>query len=229
MATPPQIVEPIGVAVFAKAPVEGLAKTRLIPRLGAKGAANLQRRLLERTVRIACAANVGPVSLWCSPGVEHDSFRELAANHPLTLHRQDGDDLGQRMDHAFSVMTAERPLLLMGTDCAVIEPWHLVHCANTLRGEADAVFIPVEDGGYILIGLKAATPALFVSMPWGSPEVMEESRRRASTLGLRLFETEPLWDIDLPEDYDRALAQELLQDRLGECCRQLRIGANNGE
>lgn len=210
MATPPTSAELIGVAIFAKAPIEGFAKTRLIPRLGARGAANLQRQLLERTVRIACAADVGPVSLWCSPDVEHDTFRELGTSHPLTLHRQVGDDLGQRMDRVFSVMIAERPLLLIGTDCAVIEPWHLVQCANALRGGADAVFIPVEDGGYILIGLKAAAPELFASMPWGSPEVMEETRRRASTLGLRVFETEPLWDVDLPEDYDRAVAQELL-------------------
>lgn len=228
MATPPQSVESVGVAIFAKAPIEGFAKTRLIPRLGAKGAANLQRRLLERAVRIACAAKVGPVSLWCSPDLEHDSFRDLADSHSLTLHRQDGDDLGQRMDHAFSVMTAERPLLLMGTDCVVIEPWHLVDCANALRAEADAVFIPVEDGGYILIGLKAGTPALFASMPWGSREVMEETRKRASTLGLRLFETEPLWDIDLPEDYDRALVQELLPDLPGERRRPSRIGAKTG-
>ncbi|MBL8419518.1 MAG: glycosyltransferase, partial [Dechloromonas sp.] len=61
----------IGLAILAKAPVPGLAKTRLIPHLGADGAAALQRWLLERIVTTALAADIGPVSLWCTPDIGH--------------------------------------------------------------------------------------------------------------------------------------------------------------
>ena len=54
----------VGVAILAKAPLAGFAKTRLIPRLGAEGAAGLQRWLLQRTVTTALSAGIGPVTMW---------------------------------------------------------------------------------------------------------------------------------------------------------------------
>src|SRR6266516_3682623 len=69
-------VEPIAVAILAKAPLPGLAKTRLIPALGREGAALLQARLIARTLATACAAAIGPVSLWAAPEESH--FHELA-------------------------------------------------------------------------------------------------------------------------------------------------------
>ena len=59
--------EPVAVAILAKAPLPGLAKTRLAPALGADGAAALQARLIERAAETARAANVGPVTLWAAP------------------------------------------------------------------------------------------------------------------------------------------------------------------
>ena len=54
----------VQVAVLAKAPVPGLAKTRLIPALGASGAARLQRQLTRHTLQTACDAGLGAVTLW---------------------------------------------------------------------------------------------------------------------------------------------------------------------
>ena len=67
----------VAIAIMAKAPIPGLAKTRLIPSIGAHAAAVLQERLTERTVATALAANIGPVTLWCAPDPSHASFREL--------------------------------------------------------------------------------------------------------------------------------------------------------
>ncbi len=197
--------EPVAIAIFAKAPIEGFAKTRLVPRLGAKGAADLHQQLIERTILIARAANVGPVSLWCSPSKDEAKFAALGAYHALPLFSQIDGDLGQRMQHTFLVETATMPTILVGTDCAVITPEHFIRCAELLRGEAEAVFIPVEDGGYILIGLRRPIPQLFRAIPWGTSQVMAETRRRAQDAGVKTAELPPLWDIDLPEDYDRAL------------------------
>ena len=76
----PTMSDRVGIAVFAKAPIEGLAKTRLIPYLGASGAADLQRAMIEDTLAKALTSNVGPVSLWCAPDCRHELFAALAAN-----------------------------------------------------------------------------------------------------------------------------------------------------
>ncbi len=198
-----------GIAIFAKAPIEGFAKTRLIPRLGAAGAALLQHRLIDRTVQTAVAAALGPVSLWCTPSIDHDVFANLATRFDLQLNRQPDGDLGARMLCAFATLTAKGPTLLMGTDCAVITSTHLQRSACALA-EADATAVPVEDGGYILLGLHRPVPSLFIDVDWGTPAVMDQTRQRAASAGIELIELEPLWDIDRPQDYDRAITQGVL-------------------
>lgn len=201
---------PTAIAIFAKAPIAGFAKTRLIPRLGAAGAAQLQSVLIRRAVERAKAANLGPVSLWCMPNCSHPFFHEIAEEHSIILHSQAGEDLGARMENAFALLCKTMPVLLMGTDCVAIDTKLLARCAAALQMGRDAVFLPVEDGGYILIGLKKPIPELFRNIPWTTERVMTETRRRARELGLRTEEPEILWDIDRPEDYARALASGAL-------------------
>ncbi len=198
--------EPVAIAIFAKAPIAGFAKTRLTPRLGPAGAAVLQESLIERAVSMACSAGTGPVSLWCAPETDHPLFCDLARRFSIALHRQTGDDLGERMRNAFHVLTRESPALLIGTDCVVLDAAQLIHSAQALRNGYDAVFLPVEDGGYILVGLRDSAPALFRDIPWNTRAVMAETRQRAASLGLRVAEPAILWDLDRPEDYDRAIA-----------------------
>nr|TFG55581.1 MAG: glycosyltransferase [Hyphomicrobiales bacterium] len=197
--------KPCAIAIFAKAPLEGFAKTRLIPRLGAAGAAELQQRLVIRAVETAIAAALGPVSLWCAPDCSHRFFHEIAKEHSLVLHAQTGKDLGARMQNAFAQLTTAMPVLLMGSDCVVLEAELLKECAQALQDGEDAVFLPVEAGGYILVRLRAPVPELFRDMPWTTQRVMQETRRRAAALGLKIAEPKLLWDIDTPEDYERAV------------------------
>jgi uncharacterized protein len=192
------IVEPVAIAILAKAPIAGLAKTRLIPALGREGAALLQARLIARTLATACAAATGPVSLWAAPEESH--FRELAQRFPVKLARQPGGDLGARMHAA---LDAACPAIVIGTDCPALEANHLRGSADALREGADAVIIPAEDGGYVLIGLRQPRPDLFADMPWGTGTVMAETRRRAAELGLAVREHAPLWDVDVPDDLER--------------------------
>lgn len=199
------------IAIFAKAPIEDFAKTRLIPLLGAGGAAKLQQDLIARAVEVALAARLGPVSLWCAPDCTHPYFQEIAEKHSVTLHAQMGKDLGARMTNAFATLTQSSPALLMGTDCVAIDASLLARCGASLRDNNDAVFLPVEDGGYILIGLKRSTPELFRDVPWTTERVMAETRKRAREAGLMIDEPEVLWDIDRPEDYARATAEGALK------------------
>jgi rSAM/selenodomain-associated transferase 1 len=192
--------EPVAVAVLAKAPLPGFAKTRLIPALGAEGAALLQARLVERAVANACAAVIGPVTLWATPDENHPLFQAIGAHFGVALARQGDGDLGTRMLAAMAA--ANTPALVIGTDCPALTCEHLRAAADILRG-ADAVVIPTEDGGYALIGMRVPARALFSDMQWSAPGVMEETRRRLSALGLTWQEPVTLWDVDLPEDLER--------------------------
>jgi uncharacterized protein len=193
--------DPVAVAVLAKAPLPGFAKTRLIPALGAGGAASLQARLVERAVATACAAVIGPVTLWATPDESHPLFQAIGAHLGVALARQGDGDLGARMLAA--IAAANAPALVIGTDCPALTLDHLRAAADVLRGGGDAVVIPTEDGGYALIGMRAPAHALFSDMHWSAPGVMDETRRRLRALGLTWQEPVTLWDVDWPEDLER--------------------------
>jgi uncharacterized protein len=191
----------VAVAVLAKAPIAGFAKTRLIPVLGAEGAAMLQERLTERAVATTCDAAVGPVTVWTTPDESHPAFQRLSTRFDTALARQDDGDLGARMLAA--VVAVAGPCLVIGTDCPALTVDHIRTTADTLRGGADVVVIPAEDGGYVLIGMRQARPALFSDMRWSTPGVMDETRRRLRQLSLAWQEPVTLWDVDVPGDLER--------------------------
>lgn len=193
--------EPVALAILAKAPVAGFAKTRLAPALGAERAAALQARFLERAVTTACFAQIGPVSVWAAPDPGHPAFQSLAAAFGIALVRQPDADLGLRMLAALAA--ARGPALVIGTDCPALTPAHLRAAADTLTGGIDVVAVPVEDGGYALIGMREPQPQLFTDMPWSTTCVMTETRRRLARLGLSWREPARLWDVDGPEDLPR--------------------------
>ncbi len=199
------------VAVVAKAPVPGFAKTRLIPRLGAGGAAALQARLTERAVATALAAGIGPVTLWCAPDTGHPAFVALAERHRVDLRAQPEGDIGRRMLAAFEAATG--PLVLIGTDCPVLRPDDLRAAHAAIRAGADAAFSPAEDGGYGLIAAARALPVMFEGIPWSTGEVMAATRARAAAAALSIALLDPVWDVDVPEDYDRLVTSGLMGDR----------------
>lgn len=193
----------VDVAIFAKAPVPGYAKTRLISALGADGAAALQARMIRRTVETACAAGLARVTLWCSPDPSHALFAEMARRHGVELRRQFPGGLGSRMLAAFRAQPARRPLLLIGTDGPSLGADHLLACARSLHQGDDATFLPTEDGGYLLVGLRRAAPTLFADIAWSTPGVMAQTRRRLRVAALRWSEPATLWDVDTPDDLKR--------------------------
>lgn len=207
MATGP--VEPrVQIAVLAKAPIPGLAKTRLIPALGAQGAAQLQRRLTRQAVRTALDAGLGPVTLWCAPDARHRLFRSLHQVLGVPCLVQASGDLGERMHTAFRLHAASEPVLLIGTDCPPLAPQHLRDAARALLDGHEAVFLPAEDGGYVLVGLRSPQPALFRDMRWSTPSVMEDTRQRAPAARVAWCELETLWDLDVPADLERLSASQ---------------------
>jgi uncharacterized protein len=196
--------------VFARSPVAGQVKTRLVPALGVQGASDLHRQLIVRTLHRACAARGAQVQLWIAGDCGHGFVRACARRFRVPLFAQRGADLGQRMADAFArtlpLQPEARRCVLIGTDCPAQTVADLEHAAEALRSH-DAVLQPAMDGGYVLIGLTRAQPALFESIAWGSPHVMEQTMRRAAVLGLVLHRLRALPDLDNEADLRQARAQ----------------------
>ena len=194
------MTQPVAVIVMAKAPLAGFAKTRLIPALGAEGAAALAERLLRHTVAQARAAALGPVELCCAPDRQHPAFAALHALPGLDWSDQGDGDLGARMARAFERrLVGGHGALMIGTDAPALDATVLRHAAEALS-ERDAVFVPALDGGYALIGLRRPVPSLFDAMTWSTSTVMARTRERLAVAGLRHLELPALADIDEAAD-----------------------------
>lgn len=197
----PTTLEPMTtqVLVFAKAPQAGYAKTRLIPYLGADGAAALARTMLDHTLQTALTADVGPVTLCMSPAPGDAAWHDVALPAIVQRCAQGSGDLGQRMARAVSKFTPVGAVLLIGTDCPGLTPARLRQAAQALSYH-DAVLFGARDGGYVLLGLKRACPALFQNMPWSSASVAGITLQRLAALGLLTWQGPVLHDVDEPAD-----------------------------
>lgn len=189
--------------VFAKAPRAGQAKTRLAPALGAEGAAALAATLLGHAMQQAAdaAAALGAsLQLCVTPDIHDPLFAPLVQRHGADLTAQGSGDLGARMDRALTLALKRGDrALLMGTDAPALDTAVLLQ-ANRALNDADAVFVPALDGGYVLVGLRSPAPLLFDDMVWSTAAVMQDTRVRARRAGLRWVELAPLADIDEPQD-----------------------------
>jgi hypothetical protein len=200
----PESPKRVGVAILTRAPIPGACKTRLIPALGADGAAALQRWLLQRTVAMALVADVGPVTLWCAGDPRHPDFALCRAYGAVTVRHQPKGDLGARMSIAVRESATEAGTLVIGTDCPALTASHLRQAALTLQGK-DAVVYPAEDGGYVLIGMREPIEEAFEGIEWSTERVMEQTRQRFRNLRSHWEEPLTLWDVDRPGDLNRLM------------------------
>lgn len=181
------------IVIFAKAPVPGRVKTRLIPALGAEGASALAAQMLERTVAEALASGCEvelcgdphPAGWWKGP--------------PVLLEEQGEGDLGERLARAAERALASGPVLLIGTDCPALGRDRLQRAADALTVH-DAVLHPAEDGGYALLGMCAFDRSLFEGISWSTPVVAAETIARVEARGWSLHVGETLRDVDEPAD-----------------------------
>lgn len=190
--------------VFARAPVQGRVKTRLHPALGAEAATQLYKQLLHHIVSGLQAARLAPLQLWADNNPDHEAFVSIC--NKKEIHLQKGSDLGAKMAHASARALAEpgvEHILLLGTDCPALSPDYLERALVSLGSEHDAVIGPAEDGGYVMLGLKAPRPELFTAIDWGTERVLEQTLAQGRQLGLKMHCLEALWDVDRPADLQR--------------------------
>jgi rSAM/selenodomain-associated transferase 1 len=183
-------------------PQPGRTKTRLIPALGAAGAAQLQRCMTELLV-----ARLRGICDRASLALEvHFADASLDQMHDwlgdrVTFKPQSAGHLGERLHSAFLQRFREReqPILMVGSDCPDLGEGHITQSLTALNHH-DVVLGPAHDGGYYLIGLKQAQPRLFENISWGQSCVLAETIAIAADEGLSVALLEPLCDIDRPED-----------------------------
>jgi uncharacterized protein len=186
--------------VFAKAPVAGFAKTRLIPALGAVGAAQLAQKMLAHTLEKALACQTGTVELCTDPSVADAPWCDVPLPIGVVCTTQGDGDLGQRMARAASrSLLAGHRVLLIGTDCPELSVAALQAAAADLS-HCDASLVPTLDGGYCLLGLNQFDASLFDDMPWSTSKVAQITLQRLQRLGWHTTLGPTLHDIDEPDD-----------------------------
>ena len=190
--------------IFSRYPEPGKTKTRMIPALGAEGAADLQRRLSEHTLVQArklrqlreidiqvyfAGGNLDLMKNWLGNDVSYDAQAE--------------GDLGAKMQSAMQDNFAQNKqrVVIIGIDCPSIDSTILEAAFNALE-ERDLVLGQAEDGGYYLIGLSKLVPELFADISWGTNKVFSTTKAIASNLDLTTAYLPILRDLDRPEDLD---------------------------
>jgi rSAM/selenodomain-associated transferase 1 len=196
------------IVIFAKAPVPGKAKTRLIPALGEIGAARLAHRMLLKTVEEAQAAALAIPELCATPHPYDPDWAPFLPKAQLRFTDQGQGDLGERLAQAAkrTILLGES-VLLIGTDCPALDRLRLRAAAAALANQ-DAFLYPATDGGYVLLGLSRFDPSLFEGIGWSGPEVAADTIARIQALGWTFSIGDVLADIDEPADL--AAAEDLL-------------------
>lgn len=190
------------IIVFAKAPVPGRVKTRLIPALGADGAAELARVMLMRTLDVAISSAVGEVELCMDPAPDDPAWQGITLPPGLSLSPQGQGDLGERMARAVTRRIDELPVILIGTDCVQISKVLLRDAASALT-KADAVINPCADGGYALLGLRRYQAKVFADIAWSTEVVFQQTLAQITTLRWSVHIGRLVHDTDTPRDLPR--------------------------
>lgn len=195
------------VVVMAKAPIAGIAKTRLAGRLSADERARLQEAFIADALATARAAAVGPVYLSFWPAGAAEYFHETFGDR-LRLMAQDGADLGERMLNAIThaVSRGHAPVIVVGTDSPTLPPHH-IQAARSALDRAQACLGPASDGGYYLIGIGEPHAVAFRDIPWGTADVLSVTVRRLQDAGIGFELLDPWYDVDTPEDLDRLIEE----------------------
>ncbi len=190
--------------VIAKEPVPGAVKTRLAPILGADGAARAAAAMLADTVAVMAEVDAEPWVCFAPP----DARRRMARLAPgCGLLAQAGGDLGDRLAACFAALLgggAER-VVIVAADTPHV-PRGTYDAAFALLGQVDVVLGPAQDGGYYMVGAKAALPELFVGVPMGTDTVFRVTVERAIRQRLGTATVPMLRDLDRLEDLRAALA-----------------------
>lgn len=189
-------LDQVRLVLFSKFPTPGAVKTRLIPELGAVGAAALHRKLAKRCFDVI-SRSAQAVNAICEvrfSGADEADFQNWLGDEAVYV-RQSGGDLGARLQAAM----APSPSIFFGADTPDLTEKIVLEAIDRLA-HADVVIGPAMDGGYYLIGARRNLPFLFEEMPWSTARLLNETIRRLTENNIDPHVLEPLRDCDRPDD-----------------------------
>lgn len=191
------------IGLFAKEPVPGQVKTRLMPALSADQACLLYLVALQETVTRFLSAGL-PLVI-CYAG-RREWFSKTFPG--VQLLAQTGDNLGLRMSNVVQALfvVGASPVLLAGSDSPDL-PVPLVEQVLLQLQKKDVVTVPCQDGGYAIVGLRQPTTELFDEIPWSTSRVLEATRQRSQLLGLTYYQTAYWDDLDELADLKRLVTR----------------------
>lgn len=192
-------------AVMAKAPVAGRAKTRLVPPLDATQAARLAAAFIADATANIQAAGLPAYAAYAPAGDTTLLARTCAPGTVLLL--ADGSagagegvaGLGRALLHATRGLLAcgHASVCLLSPDAPTVPTRYLAEAARLLAMPGERVVLgPAEDGGYWLLGLRAPHARLFADIAWSTPSVAASTRARATEIGVALAELPAWYDVD---------------------------------
>ena len=187
--------------VFAKAPVEGKVKTRLIPELGSELALRAHIEMVRLTLDKARGSGL-PSTLWLSE--QNKVAAEWANQHSMPVRVQSGDDLGCRMLNAITRTLSDDydKVILIGSDCPSLRVSDIQAACDALD-KHDVVLNPCEDGGYGLIGMSESHLEIFSGIAWSTSEVLSQTLANIERIKLSVWLGRTIWDVDDVEDWKR--------------------------
>jgi rSAM/selenodomain-associated transferase 1 len=188
------------VAVFARPPVPGEAKTRLATSVGAEGAARLASAFFADTWAMVAALG------WARPVLA--TTGDPAGLDATEVWQQGDGDLGARVERIVRRALDEAPwMIALGADSPGLPPARLEQARAAIEGGDlapwDAAIVPADDGGFVLLALRTCAPGLFADLPWSRQDTCAAMCARIESVGMRLVRLEPWFDVDGPADLDR--------------------------
>src|SRR5437867_3767676 len=193
--------------IFARLPRPGEVKTRLGHSLGMERAAVTYREFAGHAFGLGndfVGQGVG-VYLFYDPLGEESAIRKWVS-HPFKFFKQQGENLGYRMQHAFSTTFCDGCVrsMIIGTDVPELDSGTITDAFHALRS-CDIVLGPSSDGGYYLLGMNDPTKDVFDDIAWSTHTVFADTIARIKQLGLAYHALPVLADIDTEDDYKELL------------------------
>jgi rSAM/selenodomain-associated transferase 1 len=203
------------IILFAKAPVVGQVKTRLVPAITPEFAAQLHTAFVRDMIERFRAFEGADFEV-------HTDRRSDAWRTPIVTRKlQTSGNLGLKMIHALQVglESGYQRVVIVGSDAPTLPAAHI---ATLLSADADVAFGPADDGGFYAIAARRVDPGMFDGVVWSTPDTLARSMAAAERRGLSVASGPQWFDVDDPEDLDRLMRQSGLPFHTAACLESIR-------
>ena len=188
--------------IFAKNPIPGKVKTRLIPHITPTEAAELYEAFVTDIICNTHKLQCEQVTIAYAPSNAEAAFHSICGQSVNYL-PQKGDNLGERMKNAFkhSFDNGSTRTVIIGTDSPTLPLSYIQKAFDTLK-EVPVAIGPTFDGGYYLIGLSEQNFEIFDGIDWSTSKVFGQTLTRVQAINKQLYVLPPWYDVDTPDNLE---------------------------